>query len=116
SRAAADGGPRRGRGAGRVRGPGPGGGGAAGNPPRAREGGDLHPLRGAAPPQPGGAFRARDPGRHPERPVNRVLAIARNTVREAVRERLVLVLRLFGFALLIGSQALSPLALGEGRK
>jgi hypothetical protein len=48
--------------------------------------------------------------------VNRVLAIARNTVREAVRERLVLVLGLFGFALLIGSQALSPLALGEGRK
>jgi ABC-type transport system involved in multi-copper enzyme maturation permease subunit len=48
--------------------------------------------------------------------VNRVLAIARNTIREAVRERLMLVLGLFGFALLIGSQALSPLALGEGRK
>jgi len=48
--------------------------------------------------------------------VSRVLAIARNTVREAVRERLVLVLGLFGFALVIGSQALSPLALGEGRK
>src|SRR3989442_1367485 len=48
--------------------------------------------------------------------MRRVLAIARNTVREAVRERLVLVLGLFGFALLIGSQALSPLALGEGRK
>jgi len=48
--------------------------------------------------------------------VNRVLAIAQNTIREAVRERLVLVLGLFGFALLIGSQALSPLALGEGRK
>jgi len=48
--------------------------------------------------------------------VTRVLAIARNTVREAVRERLVLVLGLFGFALVIGSQALSPLALGEGRK
>jgi len=48
--------------------------------------------------------------------VTRVLAIARNTVREALRERLVLVLGLFGFALLIGSQALSPLALGEGRK
>ena len=48
--------------------------------------------------------------------MNRVLAIARNTVREAVRERLVLVLGLFGFALVIGSQALSPLALGEGRK
>jgi ABC-type transport system involved in multi-copper enzyme maturation permease subunit len=46
----------------------------------------------------------------------RVLAIARNTVREAVRERLMLVLGLFGFALLLGSQALSPLALGEGRK
>jgi len=48
--------------------------------------------------------------------VIRVLAIARNTVREAVRERLMLVLGLFGFALLIGSQALAPLALGEGQK
>ncbi len=48
--------------------------------------------------------------------MKRVLAIARNTVREAVRERLVLVLGLFGFALVIGSQALSPLALGEGRR
>lgn len=48
--------------------------------------------------------------------MRRVLAIARNTVREAVRERLVLVLGLFGFALVVGSQALSPLALGEGRK
>jgi ABC-type Na+ efflux pump permease subunit len=48
--------------------------------------------------------------------VNRVLAIAHNTIREAIRERLMLVLGLFGFALVIGSQALSPLALGEGRK
>ncbi len=48
--------------------------------------------------------------------MRRVLAIARNTVREAVRERLMLVLGLFGFALVIGSQALAPLALGEGRK
>lgn len=48
--------------------------------------------------------------------MTRILAIARNTVREAVRERLMLVLGLFGFALLLGSQALSPLALGEGRK
>jgi len=48
--------------------------------------------------------------------MRRVLAVSRNTVREAVRERLVLVLGLFGFALVIGSQALSPLALGEGRK
>ena len=48
--------------------------------------------------------------------MSRVLAIAQNTVREAVRERLVLVLGLFGFALVVGSQALSPLALGEGRK
>jgi hypothetical protein len=48
--------------------------------------------------------------------MRRVLAIAHNTIREAVRERLVLVLGLFGFALVIGSQALSPLALGEGRK
>ncbi|HZI88872.1 MAG TPA: ABC transporter permease subunit [Candidatus Polarisedimenticolia bacterium] len=48
--------------------------------------------------------------------MRRVLAMARNTVREAVRERLVLVLGLFGFALVVGSQALAPLALGEGRK
>ncbi len=48
--------------------------------------------------------------------MTRIVAIAGNTVREAVRERLVLVLGLFGFALLVGSQALSPLALGEGRK
>jgi Cu-processing system permease protein len=48
--------------------------------------------------------------------MKRVLAIARNTIREAVRERLVLVVALFGLALVIGAQALSPLALGEGRK
>ena len=48
--------------------------------------------------------------------MRRVLAIARNTIREAVRERLVLVVGLFGFALVIGARALSPLALGEGRK
>jgi len=48
--------------------------------------------------------------------MRRVLAIARNTVREAVRERLVVVLGLFGFALLLGSQASSPRALGEGRR
>jgi Cu-processing system permease protein len=44
------------------------------------------------------------------------LAIARNTVREVVRQRVVLVLGLFGVALVAASQVLSPLALGEGRK
>lgn len=48
--------------------------------------------------------------------MSRVLAIAQNTLREVARERVVLVLALFGLALVIGSQALSPLALGEGRK
>lgn len=48
--------------------------------------------------------------------VRRVLAIARNTLREVARERVVLVLALFGLALVVGSQALSPLTLGEGRK
>jgi len=48
--------------------------------------------------------------------MSRVLAIARNTLRELARERVVLVLALFGLALVLGSQALSPLALGEGRK
>jgi len=42
--------------------------------------------------------------------------MARNTIREVVRERVVLVLGLFGVALAAGSQVLSPLALGEGRK
>ncbi|TMQ60481.1 MAG: ABC transporter permease [Candidatus Eisenbacteria bacterium] len=48
--------------------------------------------------------------------MSRVVAIARNTLREVMRERVVLILALFGLALVIGSQALSPLALGEGRK
>ncbi|HET9951058.1 MAG TPA: ABC transporter permease subunit [Candidatus Eisenbacteria bacterium] len=43
-------------------------------------------------------------------------AIAKNTVREVVRQRMVLVLALFGVGLLAASQILSPLALGEGRK
>ncbi len=46
----------------------------------------------------------------------RVLAIAQNTLREVARERVFLVLALFGLMLLVGSQVLSPLALGEGRK
>jgi ABC-type transport system involved in multi-copper enzyme maturation permease subunit len=45
-----------------------------------------------------------------------VLAVARNTTREVVRERVVLVFALFAVALVGASQALSPLALGEGRK
>jgi ABC-type transport system involved in multi-copper enzyme maturation permease subunit len=44
------------------------------------------------------------------------IAIARNTVREVVRQRMVLVLALFGVGLLAASQVLSPLALGEGMK
>ena len=46
----------------------------------------------------------------------RVLAVARNTVREVVRERIVLVLAIFGAALVAASQVLSPLAMGEGKK
>jgi len=48
--------------------------------------------------------------------MSRILAIARNTVREVVRERVVLVLALFGVAVVIASQVFSPLAMGEGRK
>ena len=48
--------------------------------------------------------------------MSRVLAVARNTIREVLRERIVLVLAIFGAALVIASQVLSPLALGEGKK
>lgn len=48
--------------------------------------------------------------------MSRILAIARNTVREVVRERVVLVLALFGVSLVVASQVFSPLAMGEGRK
>lgn len=44
------------------------------------------------------------------------IAIAKNTIREVIRQRMVLVLALFGVGLLAASQILSPLALGEGRK
>ena len=44
------------------------------------------------------------------------LAITRNTVREVLRERVVLVVALFGVVLAVGAQGLAPLALGEGRK
>lgn len=43
-------------------------------------------------------------------------AIAQNTIREVVRQRMVLVLALFGVGLVAASQILSPIALGEGRK
>ncbi len=43
-------------------------------------------------------------------------AIAQNTIREVVRQRMVLVLALFGVGLVAASQVLSPIALGEGRK
>lgn len=48
--------------------------------------------------------------------MSRVWAVARTTLREAFRERILLVLVVFGAALLASSQVLSPLALGEGRK
>jgi hypothetical protein len=48
--------------------------------------------------------------------MRRALAITRNTIREVLRERVVLVLAVFGVAMALGAQALSPLALGEGRK
>ncbi len=48
--------------------------------------------------------------------MRRTLAITRNTVREVLRERVVLVLALFGVGLAVGAQAMAPLALGEGRK
>ena len=48
--------------------------------------------------------------------MRRILAVARNTVREVVRERVVLVFALFAVTLTGASQVLSPLALGEGRK
>jgi len=48
--------------------------------------------------------------------MSRVLAIAKNTVLEVVRERVVLVLALFGVGLVSASQILAPLALGEGKK
>lgn len=44
------------------------------------------------------------------------LAIARNTIREVVRQRMMLVLAIFGVGLLAASQVLSPIALGEGKK
>jgi len=46
----------------------------------------------------------------------RVLAIARNTFREAVRDRVVHLLFVFSLVLIAGSRVLSPLALGEGEK
>ncbi|HEU5310868.1 MAG TPA: ABC transporter permease, partial [Candidatus Eisenbacteria bacterium] len=45
-----------------------------------------------------------------------VIAIARNTVREALRERIALVAVVFGLAMVLASQVLAPLALGEGKK
>ena len=45
-----------------------------------------------------------------------VAAVARNTMREVLRERVVFVFALFGVGLAGASQVLSPLALGEGKK
>lgn len=45
-----------------------------------------------------------------------VIAIARNTIREALRERIALVAVVFGVAMVLASQVLAPLALGEGKK
>jgi len=48
--------------------------------------------------------------------VRPVLAIARNTIREALRERVALIAVVFGLAMVLASQVLAPLALGEGKK
>lgn len=48
--------------------------------------------------------------------MTRVLAVAKNTFREVMRERIVLLLALFGVAIVVTSQVLSPLALGEAKK
>jgi ABC-type transport system involved in multi-copper enzyme maturation permease subunit len=48
--------------------------------------------------------------------MNRVVAIARNTLREVARERVALILALFGAGLVGVSLVVSPLALGEGKK
>jgi Cu-processing system permease protein len=48
--------------------------------------------------------------------VRPVIAIARNTIREALRERIALVAVVFGVAMVLASQVLAPLALGEGKK
>jgi ABC-type transport system involved in multi-copper enzyme maturation permease subunit len=48
--------------------------------------------------------------------VKPVVAIARNTIREALRERIALAAVVFGAAMVLAAQVLSPLALGEGRK
>jgi ABC-type transport system involved in multi-copper enzyme maturation permease subunit len=45
-----------------------------------------------------------------------VLLIARNTFREAIRDRLVAGMLAAGGVLLVATQVLSPLALGEGRR
>lgn len=45
-----------------------------------------------------------------------VIAIARNTIREALRERIALVAVVFGLGMVVASQILAPLALGEARK
>ena len=48
--------------------------------------------------------------------MNRVLAIALHTIREAIRERVALVAGLFAIGLVAASYVLAPLALGEGKK
>jgi Cu-processing system permease protein len=48
--------------------------------------------------------------------MSRILVIARNTFREAIRDRIYLAIFCFAGVLLAASQVLSPLALGEGGK
>jgi ABC-type transport system involved in multi-copper enzyme maturation permease subunit len=48
--------------------------------------------------------------------VNRVVAIALHTIREAARERVAIVAGVFGISLVAASYVLAPLALGEGKK
>jgi ABC-type transport system involved in multi-copper enzyme maturation permease subunit len=48
--------------------------------------------------------------------MNRILAVAANTWREAIRDRIYLALLAFAGLLVLASQVLSPLALGEGTR
>src|SRR5216117_568272 len=88
---------------------------AAGAEPSDAERG-VHSFRRGPPGDARGALCPRAGPREGGPVMSRVLAVARNTIREVLRERIVLVLAIFGAALVVASQVLSPLALGEGKK
>ena len=46
--------------------------------------------------------------------MNAILAVARGTFREAVRDRVLFLVLVFGGAALVLSRVISPIALGEG--